>query len=227
MDFHFLLPASIWVPTSQSLAGFIGAAIGSAFTGILGLSGVWIMSKRLHRMRVLDHARRDLKGPVAEYIDWLHALGGEFPLWRQDLLPVFRADSPRDQFELNRMRKLFVDPRSSTWFARLEEYEGLLGKFSQVIQAIWHRQAEIGERFHRVLSRIGDQPAMALNAAEQIEALAFEQAQLASDFMDHLQYECLKSVIGRGPRSGIGPRKVKIVRTALGNIRLEEPALHL
>ncbi len=227
MDLHFLLPAWLWMPSSHPMAGFIGAVLGSALTGAIGLTGVWIMSKRLHRMRVLEYARRDLKGPVAEYIDWLHTLGGEFPLWRQDLLPVYRSDSARDQFELNRMRKLFVDPRSSTWFARLEEYEGLFGKFSRVIQAIWHRQAEIGERFHRVLSRISDQPALALNAAEQIEVLAFEQAQLVSDFMEHLQFECLKSVVGQRPGRSIGPRKVKIVRTVLGNIRLEEPALRL
>jgi|GEM_PF-5290416 len=175
---------------------FAGAVSGGLLSGALSLLGVWWMSKRLHRMRVLDHARRELKGPVGDYIEWLHALGAEFPAWRKGLIPSFQPGNNRDEYEINRMRKLFVDARSSAWFGKLEEYDFLLGKFSPVINAMWARQAEIGERFHRVLSRIGQWPQLSIEAAEQLEGFAFEQAQLASVFIGQVQSECLKSVVG-------------------------------
>jgi hypothetical protein len=227
MVFSTLRQAWSNLGNSATLAWALPAILGGFVTGCICLIGVWLMSKKLHRMRVLDHVRRELKGPVIEYIDWLHTIAGEFPNWRRDLISGFRPQSAQDQFELNRMRKLFVDPRSTLWFARLEEYESLLGKFSRVIQGIWLRQAEIGECFHRILSGIESNTALANQAANKIEKLAFEQAQLASDFIDHLQYECLKSVMGRPPKRTATAPTAKIVRTLLGSLRIDEPILKI
>jgi hypothetical protein len=218
--FPFLVGPSPWIGFSW------GLALGGMVTGLLSLLAFWLLAKRLQRLRILDHTRLELKGPVIDYIDWLHAISGEFPQWRRDLIPGFQMQSGRDQFELNRMRKLFVDPRSSTWFARLEEYELLLAKFGEVIQKMWRHQAEIGERFHRVLSQVESHSAAASKAAEELEELAFEQSQLAHEFMDHLQYECLKPFAPRKLNSRQS-RHNRIRRTAMGNIKIVEPAYFL
>lgn len=224
-----MIPAPIDWMTSLSpiFSSLVGALVGGTLTAVTGLIAMWILSKRLHRMRVLDHARRELRAPMVDYVDWLHALSGEFPLWRRELIPLYRPHLARDQHELNRLRRLFVDPRSSTWFARLDEYSILLDKFDTVVRTMWRQQADIGERFHRVLASIEEDPNAALKAAEELEEIAFEQAQLASEFMDHLQYECLKSVVGRKPRQADGKRKLRIERTSMGGIRLVQPVMKL
>lgn len=216
------------IPSRELIwAALVSGLVSSVLTSLLALAAVWFMSKRLHRMRVLDHARRELRPPMVDYVDWLHALNGEFPLWRRELIPLYRPHLARDQNELNRLRRLFVDPRSSTWFARLNEYGPMLEKFDAVIATMWRQQADIGERFHRVLTGIEADPEASLRAAEELEVIAFEQAQLVAEFMEHLQYECLKSVIGRKPLRTDAQRKLRIERTSLGGIRMAQPMLKL
>ena len=55
------------------------------------------------------------------------------------------------------------------------------------------------------------------------EGLAFEQGQLVSDFLYHLQYECLRSVATARPRTPKDIIKPRIVRTVLGRIRVVTP----
>lgn len=161
--------------------------------------------------------------PLSGYMEWLTTVSGEFALWKTDLLSAYIPDSSQDQFELNRMRKLFVDQRNQFWLSKLEEYDTLLEKFNPAIKAMWFRQMELHQTFSKVFKSLESDPPEAVNAGERIEALAFEQGQLVTDFLYHLQYECLRSVATAKPRAPKNIIKPRIVRTAMGRIKVVLP----
>ncbi|MEO7957121.1 MAG: hypothetical protein ABIW76_10580 [Fibrobacteria bacterium] len=207
---------------------FLGAAmVGGVVGGLLGGLAVAItahlFSQRLFKSKVLDNARKDINGPLSAYMEWLTTVSGEFALWKTDLIPAYIPDSTKDQFELNRMRKLFVDQRNQLWFSKLEEYDTLLEKFNPAIKAMWFRQTELHEGFSMVFKSLESDPPEAAKAGERIEGLAFEQGQLVSDFLYHLQFECLRAVASARPRTPKNIVKPRIVRTALGRIRVVTP----
>ncbi len=212
--------------TMQSVflaAALIGALIGSLIGGLAAVGTAYLFSRRLFKSKVLDNARKDIKVPMSAYIEWLTTVSGEFALWKTDLLPAYIPDSSQDQFELNRMRKLFVDQRNQLWLSKLEEYDTLLEKFNPAIKAMWFRQMELQEAFTQVFKSMESDPPEAVIAGGKIEGLAFEQSQLVSDFLYHLQYECLRSVATAKPRAPKGIIKPRIVRTALGRIKVVLP----
>lgn len=213
---------------ANSSDAFFLSALAGALTGVIvgGTVTAWasyVLARRMFRNQVLDHARKELKAPLGAYMDWLTTVSGEFAIWKTDLLPSYIADSNQDTFQLNRMRKLFVDPRNSQWLARLEEYDAILPKFTGAIKAMWMRQSEISEHFNRVFASLESDPPDAVNAGERIESLAFEQGQLVSDFLYQLQYECLRSVASRKPKSPRDLVKPRIVRTSWGNVKMVSP----
>lgn len=219
-----MMPYFSFIPDQGILLGSLsGAMVGGVIAGIMTLAVSWRLAKRLHKMRVLDHARRELKAPLTAYIEWLHAVSSEFSQWRVDLIPHYRANHAKDQEQLNRMRALFVDVRNVSWFERLEEYDTLLGLFQKAIKAMWFRQTEIGMTFASVLENIESNPEETLLKAEKLETIAFEQSQLVSDFIYHLQYECLKSIATQKPRRPRDIRKPRIIRTAFGGIKVVQP----
>ena len=204
-------------------SAILGGLLGGLLAGLGSICAAYLFARKLFRSKILDLARREIKEPLAEYMEWLTAVAGEFSLWRTDLLPAFLADSTKDLSELNRMRKLFVDRRNSQWLTKLEEYDTILHKFNPVIKAMWFRQADIGEGFHTVFRSLEADPSEAVKAGDRIEALAFEQLQLLSDFLYQLQYECLRSVAASKPRVPKDLIKPRIVRTSFGRIRLVVP----
>lgn len=201
----------------------MGGLLGSLIGGIASGWAAYAFARRMFRNRVLDHARKEIKAPVGAYMEWLTLVSGEFALWKSELLPSFLADSSQDQFQLNRMRKLFVDQRNSLWITRIEEYDAILPKFSQAVKAMWIRQTEINETFDRVFRNLETDPPEAVKAGERIETLAFEQGQLVSDFLYQLQYECLRDVATRRPKALRDPVKPRIVRTSFGKVRMVTP----
>lgn len=210
---------------------FLASAFGGALIGTLigGLSSGWAayaFARRIFRNKVLDHARKEIKAPVNAYLEWLTQISGEFAVWKSELLPSFLADSSQDQFQLNRMRKLFVDQRNSLWLARIEEYEAILPKFASAVKTLWIRQAQIAETFDRVFRNLESDPPEAVRAGERIETLAFEQSQLLSDFLYQLQYECLRDVARRKPKTPRDIVKPRIVRTSFGRVRVVEPKVY-
>lgn len=205
--------------TSAVLGGLLGSLAG----GIASGWAAFAFARRMFRNKVLDHARKEIKAPLCAYMEWLATVSGEFALWKTGLLPSYLQDSRQDQFELNRMRKLFVDQRNSLWMARLEEYDAILPSFASVSKAMWIRQTEIAGNFDRVFLNLETDPPEAAKAGERLETLAFEQGQLVSDFLYQLQYECLRSVARRKPRSPRDQVKPRIVRTSLGRVRLVSP----
>ena len=201
----------------------IGGLLGSLLGGLASAWAAYAFARHMFRNKVLDHARKEIKAPLGAYMEWLTTVSGEFALWKTELLPSFLADSGQDQFELNRMRKLFVDQRNTLWVARLEEYDAILPKFSSAIKAMWIRQTEISESFDHIFRNLEVDPPEAVNAGERIETLAFEQGQLVSDFLYQLQYECLRSVAKRKPRIPRDLVKPRIIRTSFGQVRLVSP----
>jgi hypothetical protein len=204
-------------------AAIVGGAIGSLIGGLAAALTAYLFSRRLFKSRVLDNARKDINGPLTAYMEWLTTVSGEFALWKTDLIPAYIPDSSQDQFELNRMRKLFVDQRNQLWLSKLEEYDTLLEKFNPAIKAMWFRQMELHEGFTAVFKLLESDPPEAVKAGERLEGLAFEQGQLVSDFLYHLQYECLRFVATARPRMPKNIVKPRIVRTALGRIRVVTP----
>lgn len=208
--------------------GFLGTAlfgglVGSLMGGMAAAITTYLFSRKLFKSKVLDNARKDIKIPLSAYMEWLTSVSGEFALWKTDLIPAYLPDSAQDQFELNRMRKLFVDQRNQFWLAKLEEYDTLLEKFNPAIKEMWFRQMELQDGFSRVFKTLESDPPEAVKAGERIETLAFEQVQLVSDFLYHLQYECLRSIASARPRTPKNIIKPRIVRTALGRIRVVTP----
>jgi hypothetical protein len=204
-------------------AALLGGLIGSLIGGLAAAITAYLFSQRLFKSKVLDNARKDIKGPLSSYMEWLTTVSGEFALWKTDLIPAYIPDSAQDQFELNRMRKLFVDQRNQLWLSKLEEYDTLLEKFNPAIKEMWFRQLELHEGFSKVFKSLESDPPEAVKAGEKIESLAFEQGQLVSDFLYHLQYECLRSVATAKPRMPKTIVKPRIIRTALGRIRVVTP----
>jgi hypothetical protein len=200
-----------------------GALAGSLAGGLASAFATYIFARRLFKGKVLDQARKDISVPLSSYMEWLTVVSGEFALWKTDLLPAYIAESAQDQFELNRMRKLYVDQRNALWLTKLEEYDTLLAKFNPAIKAMWMRQMELHEGFSRVFKNLEADPPEAVKAGERLETLAFEQGQLVSDFLYHLQYECLRSVATAKPRTPKNIIKPRIIRTPLGRIRLVTP----
>jgi hypothetical protein len=170
-----------------------------------------------------DQARKEITIPLSAYREWLTTVTGEFSLWNTDLLPAFISDSSQDQFELNRMRKLYVDSRNSVWLSKLEEYDTMLAKFNPSIKAMWMQQQEINDRFSQVLSNLEKDPPESVKAGKRLETFAFEQGQLVSDFLYHLQYECLRSVATAKPGMPKIIVKPRIIRTGIGKIRIVTP----
>jgi hypothetical protein len=200
-----------------------GGLLGSLIGGIASGWAAYAFARRMFRNRVLDHARKEIKAPMGAYMEWLTQVSGEFAVWKTELLPSFLADSSQDQFQLNRMRKLFVDQRNSLWLARVEEYDAILPDFAPAIKAMWIRQTEIGETFDRVFRNLEADPPEAVQAGERIETLSFEQGQLVSDFLYQLQYECLRDVARRKPKVPRDVVKPRIVRTSFGRVRMVTP----
>lgn len=224
MDFP--QPFSFQTGNAESVfltAALLGGTFGSLIGGLAAAITTYVFSRRLFKSKVLDNARKDIKGPLSGYMEWLTTVSGEFALWKTDLLPAYLPDSAQDQFELNRMRKLFVDQRNQLWLSKLEEYDTLLEKFNPAIKAMWFRQTELHETFTKVFNSMETDPPEAVIAGERIESLAFEQGQLVSDFLYHLQYECLRSVATAKPRAPKDVVKPRIVRTALGRIKVVLP----
>jgi hypothetical protein len=199
------------------------ALLGGLFGGTLGALLAYLFSRRLFKSEVMRDALRDIRAPLAAYGEWLTTVSGEFSLWKADLLPAFLPDSERDQFELNRMRKLFVDQRSQRWLDKWEEYDSLLAKFGRAAQAIRLRQAGLHQAFAEVFRNLESDPPEAARAGGRIENLAFEQIQLVSDFLYHLQYECLRPIATARPRAPNSIAKPRIVRTAFGKIKVIAP----
>jgi hypothetical protein len=205
------------------VSGLLGSLLGSLVGGLFSAWAAYVFGRRLFRHRILDHAREDIRRPMDGYMQWLTAVSGEFSLWRTSLLPSYIPDSPEDEFQLNRMRKLFVDQRNSLWFSKLEEYDTLLAKFQPAVKAMWDRQADLNAGFDRVFGLIESDPPEAVRMGESLGELAFEQSQLASDFLYQLQYECMRSVASRKPRPPKDLLKPRIIRTAFGRIRVAVP----
>jgi hypothetical protein len=201
----------------------VGALVGTLIGGMAATLTGYVFARKLFKSKILDQARKDITVPMSAYMDWLTTVSGEFALWKTDLLPAYLTESSQDQFELNRMRKLFVDQRNSLWLSKLEEYDTLLAKFNPAIKAMWLRQMEIHEGFSQVFKSLEPDPPEAVKAGESVETLAFEQGQLVSDVLYHLQYECLRSVASAKPRTPKNIIKPRIIRTPLGSIRLVTP----
>lgn len=204
-------------------SAIVGGLVGSLIGGLASAWAAYTFAQRMFRNKVLDHARKEIKAPLGAYMEWLTTVSGEFALWKTELLPSFLADSGQDQFELNRMRKLFVDQRNALWLARLEEYDAILPSFSPAIKSMWIRQTEISESFDQIFRTLESDPPEAVRAGERIETLAFEQGQLVSDFLYQVQYECLRSVAKRKPRTPRDLVKPRIIRTSFGQVRLVSP----
>ncbi len=225
--------------SSSSLPELIGSLDPSAFWG--GLAGmlaglilggfltIWVayrLSRRVFRTRVLEMARRELREPLHAYMDWLNSVSAEFSIWKSTLLPTFIAESNRDQVELNRMRKLFVDPRNTVWMQRLEEFDAVLGRFRDAVNGLWRRQILISEHFDALFHAIDTDAAESVSRAESLEDIAFDQAQLVGDFLYHLQYESLQGIADSPPKHTGIRRTARIRRTRFGRIELqEEPTL--
>jgi hypothetical protein len=229
----FAMPHQLAIALDHALEGpgatvffssaLLGALLGSLIGGLFAAWAAYTFGRRLFKHRVLDHARQDIKEPLGAYMEWLAAVSGEFSLWHTTLLPSYVPDSPQDEYELNRMRKLFVDQRNSLWFSKLEEYDTLLAKFNPAIKAIWIRQGELNEGFNRIFRLIESDPPEAARLGEKMGEKAFEQTQLVSDFLYQLQYECLRAVASRKPRAPKDLVKPRIVRTPFGRIRVVAP----
>jgi hypothetical protein len=214
---------ALW-PSDQGGSVFLSAALMGGMSGGLGGAALaYFFSRRLFRSQVMREALQEIREPLAAYMDWLATVSGEFSLWKSDLLPAFVPDSPQDQFELNRMRKLFVDQRNQRWMDVLEAYDTLLARFTPAIKSMWLRQAELHEAFSRIFRNLESDPPEAARGGERLANLAFEQNQLVSDFLYHLQYECLKPVASARPRKPKALLKPRIVRTAWGRIKVVGP----
>ncbi len=205
------------------VSGLIGGLVGCLIGGLSSTLLAYIFGRRLFTSGVMDQARKDVTVPLSAYVDWLTTVAGEISLWKIELLPSYLAESSKHQFELNRMRKLFVDQRSTIWLSKLEEYDTLLSKFNPALKAMWIRQMEVHDAFTRVFTNLEFDSQEALSAGKRIETLVFEQSQLVSDLLYHLQYECLKSIATAKPRSPKILMKPRIIRTAFGRIRLVTP----
>jgi hypothetical protein len=222
----------MWQPLTGFLAetrgpflasAVLGALLGSLFGGVASAWAAYAFARRMFRDQVLDHARREIKGPLGAYVEWLTTVSGEFALWKADLLSSYLPDSGQDQFELNRMRKLFVDQRNVLWIDRLEEYEAILPAFAPAVTALWVRQTEIAQAFDTVFRNLEADPPLAAEAGNRIEALAFEQSRLVSDLLHQLQYECLRAVAKRKPKARRGLVKPRIVRGSFGRVQVVTP----
>jgi hypothetical protein len=203
----------------------IGVFCGILSAGIFMAAAVHLYSRRLFRWRVLDEVRRELRDPLMDYVDWLHEVSAQSSAWKGSLMQSFAALGARDPHEVNRLRRLFIDPRSQAWFDRLEEYETVLGRFRNAVKELWIRQVQIQEHFNSVLRLLESSPTEAAEFGRILEHLAFEQSQLVSDFLYHLQYECLKSVADAAPKSVKKARgkKTRLERTSMGRIRPVSP----
>lgn len=204
----------------ELMAAFLGGAL---LSGLFLAMAVHFYSLRIFRWRVLDEVRRELRDPLNRYVEWLHAVSAEFSVWKNGFLLRYAANNPLDQQELNRLRRLFIDARGQSWFNRLEEYEPVLGRFRKAAKELWIRQAQIHEQFHLVFRQLEQNPSAASESGHSLENLAFAQSQLVSDFLYHLQYECLKAVADSKPKAGRGVVKPRLERTFLGHIRVAEP----
>lgn len=205
------------------VAALLGALFGALVGGIATAWTAHAFARRMFRNQVLDHARKEIKGPLGAYAEWLTAVSGEFALWKSDLLPSYLPGSGQDQVELNRMRKLFVDQRNVQWINRLEEYDAILPAFAPAIRELWVRQTGIAQDFDAVFRNLEANPPQAVKAGERIETLAFEQSQLVSDLLHQIQYECLRAVAKRKPKAPRDLVKPRIVRTGLGQVRVVAP----
>ncbi len=208
---------------------FLSAAVGALFGCLVGgmatLFVTYFFARRLFKSKILDQARQEISIPLSAYREWLTMVAGEFALWNTELLPAYLSESAQDQFELNRMRKLYVDPRNTLWLAKLEEYDTMLAKFNPSIKSMWTQQQEINDRFSHVFINLEKNPPEAVKAGKRLETLAFEQGQLVSDFLYHLQYECLRSVATSRPSMPNVLIKPRIIRTGIGKIRIISPKL--
>jgi hypothetical protein len=222
----------VWNPIQAALAqggevflasAFLGALAGCLAGGLATAWGAHALARRMFRNHVLDHARKELKGPLADYSEWLASVHGSFAMWKLDLLPAYLPDSGQDQFELNRMRRLFVDQRNALWIDRLEEYDAILPNLAPAVKDLWMRQGGIAECFDAVFRHIESDPPEAAKAGERLEALAFEQGQLVSDLIYHLQYECLRDIAARKPRVPGDLVKPRLIRTGSGKVRVASP----
>jgi hypothetical protein len=219
-----MAPSLALFPTGPSGSAFLASALmGGLFGGTFGALLAYHFSRRLFRSQVMRAALEDIRGPLSAYAEWLATVSGEFSLWKGDLLPAFLPDSERDQFELNRMRKLFVDQRSQRWSDKLEEYDTLLARFGAAAGALRVRQAGLHQAFADAFKNLEADPPEAARIGGRIESLAFEQMQLVSDFLYHLQYECLRPIADARPRAPRHVSKPRIVRTAFGKIKVVAP----
>ena len=220
-----VIPVFPSVLTGPEASVFLPAALaGGLAGGVAAALCAYGFSRRLFKSGVMREILGDVKPALSDYMEWLATVSGEFSLWKADLLPAFVPDSPRDQFELNRMRQLFVDQRHQRWLDQLEAYDTVLAKFTPAIKAIWLRQAGLMETFARVFRDLEADPPEAAQAGGLIENLAFEQNLLVSDLLYHWQYECLRPVASARPRSPKAVLKPRIMRTAWGRIKVILPA---
>lgn len=211
--------------STLAASAILGALAGALVGGLTSAWAAYALALRMFRNQVLDQARKEIRGPMGLYLEWLTAVSADFALWKADLIPAYLPDSGKDQYELNRMRKLYVDPRNTLWLSRLEEYDAILPRFRQVIKELWIRQAALNRGFDTVFRNLETDPPEAMKAGEHLESMAFEQIQLVSDFLHQLQYECLRSIATRHPRPPRDIVKPRIIRTAFGRIKVVSPAV--
>lgn len=211
-------------PGGSMEGAFLAAALTGGMAGGLAASAAsHFLAKRLFRCKVLDHARKDIKVSISAYMEWLATVSGSFAFWKTDLQPAYVPDSAQDQFELNRMRVLFVDQRGQLWLSKLEEYDALLGKFAHAVKDLWMRQVEIQHGFADVFRFMESDPPLAVQAGERIQNIAFDQVQLLADFLYLLQFECLRSVAGGKPRAPRDLTRPRIVLNFWGRIKVVRP----
>ena len=161
-----LIPGLTAGPGESMFLGtaLFGGLVGSLIGGLAAALTTYLFSRKLFKSKVLDNARKDIKVSLSSYMEWLTTVSGEFALWKTDLIPAYIPDSDQDQFELNRMRRLFVDQRNQLWLAKLEEYDTLLEKFNPAIKAMWFRQMELHEGFSRVFKALESDPPEAVKS---------------------------------------------------------------
>ena len=195
---------------------FASVTAGTLLGGLASCLAAYVFARRLSRIRVLDRFRQEIKETLSAYVDWLGAVAGEFSLWKIHLLPCFLPYSEKDQFELSRMRQLYVDRRNAAWMAKLEEDDLILGKFQAPIRELWSRQSELGDHFILAFKYLESDPPEAARAGEKLEAMAFEQSQAVSDFRYQLQYECLRGLATGYPPAAREPLRIPMPRNTVG-----------
>ncbi len=185
---------------------YIICLISGLFCGVLLAGAVFaatshFYSLRIFRWQILDEIRRELRNPMAAYVEWLHAVSAEFSVWKNDFLPHFMPENARDRYELNRLRSLYVDPRGQLWSHRLEEYAPVLQKFQRELAKLKIRQTQIHGDFYAVFQFLDQHPPMAVEPAQRLENLAFEQSQLVGEFMHRLQHDFLTAISAPHPHA--------------------------